>query len=405
MAKTISSSEKSRPSPNRSLDLTSAQQHNNQAIAQLTGLQPASGWQIVHVTTGRVRLRTTDSDLNSILDTIAQDLRQQDGVKKVSVNEQMGSLVVNFDENKLSLAQFLSLHPSLPIYQPQTAPEHASQTDPLAAWKSWNFWKEQSISLIPLMMGLAVTRGLGIQGWVSIPAYMIAADATRTVIGFLGSQASTLEKSKNPSTGCAITSDIIREDELSKIEGKSPTQQHRSTDNVDKASEMAAKSAKVSYSVVHTMPGRIRLKIEKIAQDYAYGRRLERLLKTDTQVTNVRVNINAASIAIAYHSPEIPLSHWVSLMELALETNPPTQSILTTANQPLLEQVSQAAEITDATTANQTSHMTETGEITDATTATDEKTSDLSSFWTNLKPPAMSFCLGIMANLALETMY
>jgi uncharacterized protein (DUF2252 family) len=66
------------------------------------------------------------------------------------------------------------------------------------------------------------------------------------------------------------------------------------------------------------------------------------------------------------------------------------------------QQVSQAAQITDATTANQTTHMTETAEAINSTTATDEKTSDLSSFWTNLKPPAMSFCLAIMANLPLE---
>ncbi|MCC5654715.1 hypothetical protein LC609_34080 [Nostoc sp. XA013] len=36
-------------------------------------LQPSGELQIVHVTTERVRLRTTDSSLNSMLDSIAQD--------------------------------------------------------------------------------------------------------------------------------------------------------------------------------------------------------------------------------------------------------------------------------------------------------------------------------------------
>ena len=61
--------------------------------------------QIVHVTTGRVRLRTSDSSLNSILDNIAQDLRSIEGVREVAVNEQTGSLVVNFDEDKLLFDQ------------------------------------------------------------------------------------------------------------------------------------------------------------------------------------------------------------------------------------------------------------------------------------------------------------
>ncbi len=161
--------------------------------------------------------------------------------------------------------------------------------------------------------------------------------------------------------------------------------------------------AKVDYSVVHAIGGRIRLNVPKIAQDRAYGRRLERIVKTDAEVTSVRVNFDAASIAIAYQSREIPLSHWVSLMELALETNPPTQTI-TTANQ-TLEEVSQPNEITDATTANQTTlKVTQTAEFINSTTAK-ETTSELSSIWTNLKPPAMSFSLGIMANLPLGCLF
>ncbi|MCC5660118.1 hypothetical protein LC608_24700, partial [Nostoc sp. XA010] len=131
--------------------------------------QPSGALQIVHVTTGRVRLRTTDSSLNSILDNIAQDLRSIEGVREVSVNEQTGSLVVNFDEDKLSLPQILALKSDLDIQLPQASSDSPSKTDPFAAWKSPSFWKEQGISLIPMMTGLAVTGGLGIHGWVSIP--------------------------------------------------------------------------------------------------------------------------------------------------------------------------------------------------------------------------------------------
>ncbi|MCC5663322.1 hypothetical protein LC653_05085 [Nostoc sp. CHAB 5784] len=367
-------------------------QSTSKAIALVTKSQPSGALQIVHVTTGRVRLRTTDSSLNSILDNIAQDFRSLEGVREVSVNEQTGSLVVNFDEDKLSLPQILALKSDIEIQQPQASSDSPSKTDPFAAWKSPLFWKEQGISLIPMMTGLAVTGGLGIHGWVSIPVYMIAADATRGVIGYLGSQVPTSEKNEGNNTSSAIS-------ELSKEERKSTIQPEKSTNNLEKASKVVA-PAKIDYSVVHAIGGRIRFNVPKIAEDRAYGRRLERIVKTDAEVTSVRVNFDAASIAIAYQSRDIPLSYWVSLMELALEINPPTLG-MTTANQPL-EEVSQTNEITDATTANHTTQVTQTAEVINSTTA-NQTTPQLSSLWTNLKSPAMSLSLGIMANLPLGT--
>ncbi|MEH2304706.1 HMA2 domain-containing protein [Nostoc sp.] len=362
-------------------------------MAQSTKLQPPGRLQIVHVTTGRVRLRSTDSSLNSILDSIAQDLGSLEGVREVAVNGQTGSLVINFDEEKLSLPQILALRSDIEIQQPQASSDSPSKTDPFAAWKSPLFWKEQGVSLIPMITGLAVTGGLGIHGWVSIPVYMIAADATRGVIGYLGSQVPTSEKNDVNHTSSAIS-------ELSQEGRQSTIQQEKSINNLEKASEVAA-PAKLDYSIIHAISGRIRFHVPKIAQDRAYGRRLERIVKTDAEVTSVRMNFDAASIAIAYQSREIPLSHWVSLMELALEINPPMQQI-TMANQPLQE-VSQMNQITDETTSQQTSlNVSQTPEVINSTTAS-EITSELSNLWTNLKPPAMFFSLGIMANLPLET--
>ncbi|MEH2212106.1 HMA2 domain-containing protein [Nostoc sp.] len=405
MTKTISSREKLSASGKISSDLISTQQSNKskhittKAMTQATQSQPSGGLEIVHVTTGRVRLRTTDSSLNSILDSIAQDLRSLEGVREVTVNEQTGSLVVNFDEDKLSLPQILALKSDIEIQQPQASFDSASKTDPFAAWKSPSFWKEQGISLIPMMTGLAVTGGLGIHGWVSIPVYMIAADATRGVIGYLGSQVPTSEKNEGNNTSSAIKSDI-------------------SESTIQPENSKVAAPAKIDYSVVHAIGGRIRFNVPKIAQDRAYGRRLERIVKTDAQVTSVRINFGAASIAIAYQSRDIPLSYWVSLMELALEINPPTLG-MTTTKQPLEEvsqtpeitnatttnhttPVSQTAEVTDATTANHTTTVSQTAEVTDVTTA-NQTTPQLSSLWSSLKSPAMSLSLGMMANLPLET--
>ncbi|MCC5662020.1 hypothetical protein LC608_34935 [Nostoc sp. XA010] len=119
MAKIISNHEKLSASGKISSDSISTQQSNRtkhitpKAITLVTQSQLSGALQIVHVTTGRVRLRTTDSSLNLILDNIAQDLRSIEEVREVAVNEQTGSLVVNFDEDKLSLPQILALKSDL----------------------------------------------------------------------------------------------------------------------------------------------------------------------------------------------------------------------------------------------------------------------------------------------------
>ena len=82
-------------------------------------------------------------------------------------------------------------------------------------------------------------------------------------------------------------------------------------------------SMEMDYQIVHQVPGRIRFRIEKIAQDRAYRRRLERLLKTDEDSINIRINGNAASVVIVYHNINIPVTHWVKLILLADGANLP----------------------------------------------------------------------------------
>ncbi|AFZ28198.1 hypothetical protein Cylst_6239 [Cylindrospermum stagnale PCC 7417] len=340
MSRIVSSRDGLSPQPKISPDLISTQgesdevivnDNNSEAVAQLNGLQ------IIHAIPGRVRIRAIKDSFNS-LETLSQYLRQQDGVRAVAINQQTGSLVVTFDEDQLSLPQVLRLLQQFGIHQRQISPHE----DAFAEWKSLEFWKEQSISLIPLMTGLAVTGGLGIKGLVAIPVYIIAADATRWVIDYL-------EPQVTPSAVAAT---------------KFPEEQD---------SEVAAPPAKIAYSVVHAIAGRIRFHVPLIAEDRAYGQRLEKLLKTDAQVVSVRVNYDAASIAISYAAPDaiayqpsdISISHWVNLMELALQTHPPTDPVETTE----LQLPTEAMEV--------------------------------SSLWANMQPTSMSYSLAFLANLPL----
>ncbi|BAY10472.1 hypothetical protein [Calothrix sp. NIES-2098] len=351
MTKTISSRDRLSPQPQESFDLISAQTEsderklNNESTVtepQLKLQLSLDGWRIVHASNGRLRIRAQESGVESQLETISQYLRQYQGVKEVTTNQQTGSLAIAFDPDRLSLPQILEKLQELGIQQIATADSN-SKTDLFAEWKSVDFWKEQTISLIPLMTGLAVTRGLGIAGLASIPVYMIAANATRWVISF-------------------------REPEIS-----------RSQTSNSKSTLFSSEDETITYSVIHAIPGRIRFHVPRIAKDRAYGRRLERLLKTDAQVTSVRINYSAASVAIAYQPSDISLDRWVNLMELALQTYPPTKPVQTIEQLTLLEKVTQLAETPE------------------------EKIPEISSLWANMKPSTMSYSLAFMANFPLET--
>lgn len=303
---------------------------NNTGISGLT----VSGWkselQLVHATCDRVRLRATDSSLKSRLDTISQQLQRQDGVGKVYANQQTGSLVITFDQNKLSQSQIFGLLQQLGISKAPTTLTEANKTDRFAAWKSVDFWKEQGREFIPLIAGLLVTRGLSIHGLAAIPVYLIAAGAIRQVMSHLELEALVSDSSKT-------SEEIERESKEKSVA-------------VDEINDLAAQSVKVACSVVHATPGRVRLKVPRLVEERAYAQRLEKLLKADAIITNVRVNRDASSLVITYQPSAIPVSHWVGLMQLADEATAPTDLTAVTTQQSSREQTS-PVEVPSASTA------------------------------------------------------
>ena len=366
MTNTISSRDRLSPQLQVSSDLISAQgcsderKLNNDNVSTVAeSNQPLSwgGWRIIHASNGRIRIRAQESGIESQIEAISQQLRQYRGVREVTANQQTGSLAIAFDPHKLSLSQILEYLQKLGI-QPMSVDESANQEDLFAEWKSLDFWKEQTISLIPMMTGLAVTSGLGIAGVASIPVYMMAANATRWVIG-------------------SKEAEVLR----------SPT----------------STSEKIAYSVVHAIPGRIRLNVPRIAKDRAYGRRLERLLKSDAQVTSARINYSAASVAIAYQSSEISLAHWENLMELALQTRPATIPIQTIEQPGLPQEVSRQLEenITTSVSSSQPPSV-DVPASSPPTELVEEQSPKTSSLWAGMKTPALSYSLAWMANFPLE---
>jgi hypothetical protein len=256
----------------------------------------------------------------------------------------------------------------------------------LAARKSSDFWKKQGINFISLITGVVVTGRLGIEGWAAIPASLLAADATRRLIEYI----------VLPEKSAALNQN----------------------------SDTANRASKIAYSIVHAIPGRIRLNVPRIAQDLEYTQRLEKLLKADAIVTSIRVSRNAASIVIKYHADAIPVSHWVSLLQLAgqansLRINCPLEVLAAQASAstnftqvkaqlPLLEPLSTASCTTELTPAGCTEVKNQpslsepaspTSVAIGSTTVMPQPTLEVASPWAELKPPALAFCLAYMVQL------
>jgi hypothetical protein len=91
---------------------------------------------------------------------------------------------------------------------------------------------------------------------------------------------------------------------------------------------------KVTYSIVHCIPGRVRFRVPRLAQDPKYVQSLQALLKADWMVLGERINVWASSIVIAYkqalhqncqkpqvnnNAVEAAIYHLVSLLQKASE--------------------------------------------------------------------------------------
>ncbi|MBE9209331.1 heavy metal translocating P-type ATPase [Nostoc sp. LEGE 06077] len=64
-------------------------------------------------------------------------------------------------------------------------------------------------------------------------------------------------------------------------------------------------TSQVVYSVVHTVPGRMRLRIPQLRNNAAYMQRLQTLLEVDPLVTSVKIKPAAASLVVTYKSSTV----------------------------------------------------------------------------------------------------
>lgn len=69
-----------------------------------------------------------------------------------------------------------------------------------------------------------------------------------------------------------------------------------------RAKNQERSSSKVVYQIVHSTPGRLRVRIPRIRYDRAYSQRLEALAAADAKLSSIRLKPSAASVTIRYHT-------------------------------------------------------------------------------------------------------
>lgn len=129
--------------------------------------------------------------------------------------------------------------------------------------------------VLPVVLGLFATSRLQLRGANALLANLLIASLTRQVIMQLKKQAPT---------------SVTVVEETSGFSDQTPT------NNL------------AGYSIVHSVPGRVRLRIPRLVNDQAFAQRLERLLLADEYVISVRINRAAASLVINYAAEG--LSDW-----------------------------------------------------------------------------------------------
>lgn len=160
-------------------------------------------------------------------------------------------------------------------------------------------------TILPVLAGLLVTSRLRVRGAQGLLVNLLIAAVVRQFIVQLKQQA-------KPSALTASTS--------------SENNHHGANGDASAGDS----SAEEDYMIVHSVPGRLRLRIPRLVSDALYAKRLEKLLTADERVKYVRVNRMASSLVIQYDGAgvselELGMS-LLQILEQAESDAPPPQS-------------------------------------------------------------------------------
>ena len=153
-----------------------------------------------------------------------------------------------------------------------STPNHQSfSTDGTAEQVGAFLQSHQEIEVLaPMIVGMIAVNRFKAKGATALLVNLIAVTMTRKVLEFL----------------------------------KEPVLHHNVHNNgrshVDVAASEVVDNSSQGYRIVHSIPGRIRLKVSRLRIDEEYANRLEGLLNAEDVVISTTINRNAASLTIKY---------------------------------------------------------------------------------------------------------
>ncbi|MGB3193092.1 MAG: HMA2 domain-containing protein [Limnoraphis sp.] len=255
--------------------------------------------EVVHATPGRVRIKA-----RSHKETVAQNLRQIEGVYSVILHPNTESLVLKFDTRKLSLSQLLAQltvsHCALENqFKNQSESQHLSPDEAVKLTSTSEPSTEVIETLIRMIAAMLLNRHLGLSGWVSLPVSYATSQATAKVINGVKPQL------KN---AALLTANL----------------------NPKNSSNLQDKNLEIS--VIHSTPGRIRLRVPQVREDSRYAKRLERFAEQNSGIQKININPTTASVTIIHQFNSVVKleSELNRLFEKVAESQPNLSEILTT---------------------------------------------------------------------------
>lgn len=163
-------------------------------------------------------------------------------------------------------------------------------------------WQAKLLEVIPLLIGITITRQFNLQGWRALLVYALAAGTTRQLIELLESEV----KHRQPLTEFVTTTAEGNDQPLRLTPQSSPPSESGET-----------------HQLVHATPGRLRVRVP-LADNTHYAQHLQQQLNQDDRLRMVRVNPHAASVTVKYdiqQFTEKEIQACLSeLITLALET-------------------------------------------------------------------------------------
>ncbi|MFG3818402.1 HMA2 domain-containing protein [Limnothrix redekei] len=155
-------------------------------------------------------------------------------------------------------------------------------------------------TILPVLAGLFVTTRFQLRGSRALLTNLAIAAVVRQVILYFKQQANSSAGTLAMVTAGAALATVAATPAPSNQSAASA--QTSPISLTELGSNLGMGLGCEDCTIVHSVPGRIRLRIDRLRTDRAYGKRLETLLKDEPIVLGTRMNQAAASLAIQYDS-------------------------------------------------------------------------------------------------------